>query len=287
MDPASSAAAPGPASAGGRAPSAGRRPVVSLSLACTAVVIVQRGLGVPLGAAAVVVRVVLRAVSRPSWRGLENLPDGGCVVAANHVSWLDPVTLADVLVASGPVPRILAKESLFRAPVLGLLLRLMRGVPVRRGTGDAARALEDAVAAVRGGDRIVIFPDGTLTKDPDGWPMVGKTGAARLALTTGAPVVPLAQWGPQQLLPRVGRPRPWPRPAMQVLVGPPVDLSAFAGRPLTQVVLRDATEVIVAAVADLLSELRGLPVPDRWDPRTQARRPAAVPAARPEVEDAP
>jgi len=252
------------------------------------VALVQRGLGLPLGTAAVVVRGVLRAVSRPSWRGLERLPDGGCVIAANHVSWLDPVTLADVLVAIGPVPRILAKESLFRVPVLGALLRVMRGVPVHRGGGDAGRALESAAAAVAAGDRVVIFTDGTLTKDPEGWPMVGKTGAARLALSTGAPVVPLAQWGPQQLLPRTGRPRPWPRPRMQVLVGDPVDLSAFRGRPLTQTVLREATEVVVDAVAQQLSELRGLPVPPRWDPRTQSRRPAEAPAAaRPEVEGTP
>ncbi|TNM68615.1 1-acyl-sn-glycerol-3-phosphate acyltransferase [Streptomyces sp. NP160] len=248
----------------------------------------QPGLGVPLGAAAVVVRGVLRTVSRHEWRGLENLPDGGCVVAANHVSWLDPVTLADVLVAAGPVPRILAKESLFRVPLLGAVLRVMRGVPVSRGTGDAAAALQHAVEAVRAGDRVVIFPDGTLTKDPDGWPMVGKTGAARLALTTGAPLVPLAQWGPQQLLPRTGRPRFWPRPTMRVLVGEPLDLSAYRGRPLTQALLREVTDLVVDAVAQLLSELRGEPVPPRWDPRTGSRRPAvggqAPPAARPEVE---
>ena len=65
--------------------------------------LVQRGLGLPLGTAAVVVRGVLRAVSRPSWRGLEHLPDGGCVIAANHVSWLDPVTLADVLADGQPL----------------------------------------------------------------------------------------------------------------------------------------------------------------------------------------
>lgn len=250
--------------------------------------LLQPGLGVPLGAAAVVVRGVLRTVSRHEWRGLENLPGGGCVIAANHVSWLDPVTLADVLVAAGPVPRILAKESLFRAPVLGGVLRVMRGVPVSRGTGDAAVALQHAVDAVRSGDRVVIFPDGTLTKDPDGWPMVGKTGAARLALTTGAPLVPLAQWGPQQLLPRKGRPRLFPRPTMRVLVGEPLDLSAYQGRPLTQALLREVTELVVDAIAELLSQLREEPVPPRWDPRTGSRRPAvAPPAARPEVEGAP
>lgn len=234
----------------------------------------QPGLGLPLGAAAIVVRSVLRTVSRPDWHGLENLPDGGCVIVANHVSWLDPVTLADVLVASGPVPRILAKESLFRVPVLGQLLRTMRGVPVSRGTGDAAAALQHAAEAVRGGDRVVIFPDGTLTKDPEGWPMVGKTGAARLALTTGAPLVPIAQWGPQQLLPRTGRPRLWPRPRMQVLVGPPVDLSAYQGQPITATVLREVTDLVVDAVVELLSQLRGEPAPARWDPRTGSRRPA-------------
>jgi 1-acyl-sn-glycerol-3-phosphate acyltransferase len=248
------------------------------------VVVLQRGLGAPVTAAAMVVRPPLRLLASHRWRGAENLPSGGCVVAANHVSWLDPVTLLDFLIATGPVPRVLAKQSLFETPVVGALLRSMHAVPVLRGSGDAARALRAAEDAVRAGDRVVIFPDGTLTKDPEGWPMVGKTGAARIALATGAPVVPVAQWGPHLLLPRTGLPHLLPRPRIDLLVGRPVDLSESTGRPLTATLLREVTGLVVGAVTGLLEELRGTPAPPPWDPRTGRRVPVAssAPVARPE-----
>jgi 1-acyl-sn-glycerol-3-phosphate acyltransferase len=242
------------------------------------VVVLQRRLGVGINAAAAVARPPLRLLGRARWRGAENLPDGGCVLVANHVSWLDPVTLADFLVATGPVPRILAKQSLFEVPLVGQLLRAMHAVPVLRGSSRAGHSLAAAEAAVRAGDRVLVYPDGTLTKDPLGWPMVGKTGAARVALATGAPVVPIAQWGAQQVLPRVGRPRLWPRPHFDVLVGKPVDLSAFTGEPLTSQVLRDATDVIVDAVTALLEELRGESAPPRWDLATNSRRSGQAPS---------
>jgi hypothetical protein len=91
----------------------------------------------------------------------------------------------------------------------------------------------------------------------------------------------VAQWGAQQLLPRTGRPRFWPRPHLDVLVGEPVDLSAFQGRPITQAVLREATAVVVDALVALLEEVRGESAPPRWDPRTHSRQ--ASPEARPEV----
>ena len=243
--------------------------------------VLQRGIGLTFNTAALVLRPPLRLLSSRRWRGAERLPrTGGFVVAANHVSWADPVTLADFLVAQGLRPRILAKQALFEVPVVKQVLRGIGAVPVLRGSADAGRALAAAQDAVRAGECVVIYPDGTLTKDPDGWPMVGKSGAARVALTTGVPVVPVATWGAHLLLPRTGRPRPWPRPRMEVLVGDPVDLSPWEGRPLTAEVLREATDAVVDAVAALLAELRGEPAPPRWDPRTGARR--ALPQSRDE-----
>lgn len=236
----------------------------------------QRGVGLAFAVAAAVVRPPLRLLSSRRWTGAERLPRGsGFVVAANHISHLDPVTLADFALAQGLRPSFLAKASLFRVPVVGTALRRTAQVPVLRGTADARVALAAGEQRVRDGGCVVVYPDGTITRDPELWPMLGKTGAARIALATGCPVVPVAQWGPQLLVPRHGRPRLRPRPCLQVLVGEPVDLSRFAGRPLDAGVLHEATAAIVDAVVALLEQLRDERAPARWDPVTGGRRAVA------------
>jgi len=88
--------------------------------------------------------------------------------------------------------------------------------------------------------------------------MVGKTGAARLALTTGAPVIPVAHWGAQVILPYGStKPHLFPRHLVQMLAGPPVDLSAYGGQPLGREVLRGATAAIMADITGLEAQLRG------------------------------
>jgi len=115
----------------------------------------------------------------------------------------------------------------------------------------------------------VFFPEGTLTRDPDGWPMVGKTGAARLALASRAPVVPIAQWGAEQLLAPYGKVfKPIPPKHVAVHAGPPVDLSDLYDRPLDTATLREATERIMAAITRQLEEIRGAQAPaERFDMR--------------------
>jgi 1-acyl-sn-glycerol-3-phosphate acyltransferase len=181
--------------------------------------------------AAAIVRPPLAAFTRQDWRGAEHLPaDGGFVVCSNHVSHLDPLTLAHFLYDHGCPPRFLGKEAVFRIPVLGRLIAATGQIPVYRETSEAGRALSAAVAAVERGECVVIYPEATLTRDPDLWPMVGKTGAARVALATGCPVVPVAQWGPQDVLAPYARwPHLLPRRPIHVLAGPPVDLSAYRG----------------------------------------------------------
>jgi len=118
-----------------------------------------------------------------------------------------------------------------------------------------------------------VFPEGTLTRDPDLWPMVGKTGAARLALSSGVPVIPVAQWGPQLILPQYSkRLHPFPRKKVSIHAGPPVDLSDLRGRPQDSAVLTEATERIMAAITALLEEIRGEKAPAvRYDMRKVAR----------------
>ncbi len=216
-------------------------------------------------------RPLLRALSKRDYQGLEHLPaTGGFVMAPNHVSYYDPMVIALFAYETGNPPFFLAKEALFRIPVAGRLIAAAGQIPVARGSGKAADAYHGGVEALREGKCLLVFPEGTLTRDPDLWPMLGKTGAARLALQTRCPVVPVAQWGAHEVLPTYGkRMRLWPRRTMHVRAGAPVDLSAFYDKPMTATLLREATEAIMAAITRELEVLRGEPAPEtRFDPRT-------------------
>lgn len=217
-----------------------------------------------------IVRTFLFATTRPDWHGAEHLPtEGGFIAVANHVTEVDPLTFAHYLWDHGHVPRILAKSSLFTVPVVGPALRATGQIPVHRETVAAGDSLRSAVEAVEQGECVAVFPEGTLTRDPDLWPMVGRTGVARLALTTRAPVVPVAQWGPQDLLARYGKLlKPFPRKKVTVVAGPPVDLSDLYGRPQDTATLREATERVMAAITALLEPIRGEQAPaERYDVR--------------------
>ena len=211
------------------------------------------------------------------WRrtgtGGEHLPPGGVVLAANHLSVLDPVVVAHhLLLDLDRAPRFLVKSELFRGR--GLVARVLCGagqIPVDRDTPDAAKALDAAVDALARGETVVIYPEGTVTRDPAHWPMAARTGVARLALESGAPVLPLAQWGAQDAW-GVAR-RPLPRRTASFRIGPPVDLSAYTGRPLTTEVLREATDAVMDALTEQVAVLRGEPAPlTRLDPRDASTR---------------
>ncbi|WP_182111552.1 MULTISPECIES: 1-acyl-sn-glycerol-3-phosphate acyltransferase [unclassified Actinotalea] len=210
-----------------------------------------------------VVRPPLLAMTVRDWRGTEHLrQEGGFIAAANHMSNIDPLTFAHFLYDNGIAPRILAKSSLFTVPVLGRLLNATRQIPVHRDTAAAGQSLSAAIEALAQGECVVVFPEGTLTREPDLWPMQGKTGIARLALTTRAPVVPVAQWGPQDLLGRYSAVlKPFPRKKVTMVAGPPVDLSDLYDRPQDAAVLREATERVMAAITGLLEEIRGEQAP--------------------------
>ncbi len=217
-----------------------------------------------------IVKPTLLAVTRREWIDGEKIPaTGGCVVVVNHVSHLDPMTLGLFLYDHGRLVRYLTKEALFRTPVLKYIVKDAKQIPVTRMTEDAASAFEAAVEAVKEGECIGIYPEGTITKDPDGWPMRGKTGAARIALATGCPVIPVGQWGVQDLLPAYSlRPHPFPRKTTAYKVGDPVDLADLMDQPITGEVLHQATDRIMAAITQLVEELRGEKAPAvRFDPK--------------------
>jgi 1-acyl-sn-glycerol-3-phosphate acyltransferase len=216
--------------------------------------------------AALLVKPPLLLCTRRDWRGQENVPPtGGVILAPNHISHADPLIFADyVIYGVHRVPRFMAKSSLFQGN--GIVARTMRGahqIPVYRRTADASLALRDAVTALQQGECVIIYPEGTVTRDPDKWPMQGKTGVARLALLSGAPVIPIGQWGPEKVLDSYRRRgiRLLPPTRIQVTAGAPVDLSAYRDRELTADVLRDATAEVMRAITRLVEELRGEPAP--------------------------
>jgi 1-acyl-sn-glycerol-3-phosphate acyltransferase len=218
-----------------------------------------------------IVKPTLLAVSRREWIDGEKIPaTGGCVVAVNHISHLDPMTLGYFLYDHGRLVRYLTKEALFRTPVLKYIVRDAGQIPVKRMTAGAASAFDAAVEAVHRGECVGVYPEGTITKDPEGWPMRGKTGAARIALATGCPVIPIGQWGAQDILPAYStRPHLFPRRTTSYKVGDPVDLSDLLDRPIDNEVLRVATDRIMAAITSLVEDLRGGRAPAvRFDPKT-------------------
>ncbi|WP_326564940.1 lysophospholipid acyltransferase family protein [Amycolatopsis rhabdoformis] len=204
--------------------------------------------------------------SRFRVRGSRHIPaSGGVLVASNHLSFADPTTLTAFCLAAGRVPRYLAKSSLWDLPVVGSVMRSGKHIPVYRGAATASDAYRDAVKSVAAGECVTIFPEATFSSDPAGWPMKGKTGAARIALETGVPVVPVANWGTHHLLP----PGAWlphgvPRKTVSLVAGPPVDLADLRDAELTREVLEEATARIMRAITELLADLRGEtpPVPD-------------------------
>jgi 1-acyl-sn-glycerol-3-phosphate acyltransferase len=144
---------------------------------------------------------------------------------------------------------------------------------VRRNTSDASLALQDAVAALQRGELVAIYPEGTVSRDPDKWPMAAKTGTARLALLSGAEVVPVAQWGAERILDsyREKGLHLLPRKTITVVAGPPVDLSPWRGKDLSVPVLRDATDAIMRDITALLEGIRGAQAPTQpfeWHARS-------------------
>jgi 1-acyl-sn-glycerol-3-phosphate acyltransferase len=218
-----------------------------------------------------VLKPLLILFTRKDWSGQEHIPaEGGVLLVANHISIVDPIGIARFVHDSGRRPRFLAKASLFAKPVIGWVLGGAGQIPVHRDSRDAAKAFSAAVEAVAAGESVIIYPEGTTTKDPRMWPMAARTGAARIALMTSVPVVPIAQWGAHELLPRGAKaPRLFPRKTLAVRVGPPVPLDDLRGVPMTGEVLREATERILGAITRELEVLRGEPAPvERYDPRS-------------------
>ncbi|APF39918.1 lysophospholipid acyltransferase family protein [Neomicrococcus aestuarii] len=220
------------------------------------------------GTLASIVRPAMAAIMAQKWTGFKDLPQGGFIACPNHTSEIDPLVVAVPLYVNGYLPRFLAKDSLFRVPVLGTFLRATGQIPVERTGLSANRSLKAARSVIDNSGAILIYTEGTLTRDPDLWPMRGKTGAARLALQTGAPVVPIVHWGTNEVMPRYAKKlNVFPRKTVRVHAGAPVDLSDLRDRPRTREILEEATSRITNALTRELAQLRGEEPPAvPWDP---------------------
>lgn len=209
----------------------------------------------------------LRAVSRQHVEGTENIPsEGGFIAVANHLTDLDSLTAMRAFVDADVPVYSLTKATLFKVPVLGAILRAGGQIPVQRGTRDAARSLEAARKVLAEGGAIMIFPEGTLSRDPLQWPMVAKTGAARLAMVSGAPVVPVGQWGAQDVLHTYGKVfHPFPRKEVRVKIGTPLDLSRFGSDTQDHEAVRQCTAAMMEAITHLVEDLRGEKAPRPYD----------------------
>jgi 1-acyl-sn-glycerol-3-phosphate acyltransferase len=207
------------------------------------------------------------------YRHGERIPASGPVLlVANHVSVLDPIACGRLVFDNGRTPRFLAKDSLFTGP-LGTLMRAAGQIPVARHSTHASGSVSAAQVELAAGNLIVIYPEGSVTRDPDWWPMQGRTGVARLALTTDAVVLPVAQWGPQRVHDyHTKKLHLRLRTPADYLVGEPIDLAELraevrAGRPLSADLLRSTTDLIMGRVRDLLGEIRGETPPSAFHPR--------------------
>ena len=244
----------------------------------------QQKRGWAFAACVAIVKPPLLALTKHRWIDGYKLPaSGGCVVVANHVSHLDPFTFAHFIYDHGRLPRYLAKNDVFDVPVGGRLVKNAGQIPVYRLTADAANAFSAAVEAVNQGECVVVYPEGTISRDPDLWPMTGRTGAARIALTTGCPVIPVAQWGANHILaPYAKKPKLFPRSTITMKAGDPVDLVDLSDQPLTPEVLQVATSRIMDAITTLLQDIRdGQPPEVRFDPRSVGVREIGNPNQEP------
>ena len=235
----------------------------------------ERKRGWAMTVAASILKPTLLSATSRTWIDGEKIPaTGGCIVAINHISHVDPLLSAHFVYDHGRLPRYLAKSGLFTNKYLGAFLTAAGQIPVERLSRNAIGAYAAAVQAIHDGECLIIYPEGTLTRDPDLWPMKGKTGAARIALATGCPVIPVGQWGAQEVLPPyTKRPHLVPRKTIVMKAGDPVPLDDLLALPQSAETIAAATDRIMAAITALVADIRGEDAPaQRFDPRTSGVR---------------
>lgn len=233
--------------------------------------------GTPLGSnvtfkvCASILIPLIKLITKRTWIGAENIPKSGRVlVANNHLSYFDVLNFAHFLYKNGRAPRFLGKVGIFKVPVLGRILLAAGQIPVERETPNASKAVDHAKALLEAGHLVGVYPEGTLSRDSQHWPMIAKTGLARLALITKTPVIPVAQWGSHILMPTYSKKiKFFPRTKITLKAGKPVDLAMWYGLEDDPQALTDATAKVMQEITTLLEEIRGEKRPEViFDPHT-------------------
>ncbi|MCP2300974.1 lysophospholipid acyltransferase family protein [Actinokineospora globicatena] len=224
----------------------------------------RRGRGFWFSLAIDLIWPLLAVLTRLRFRGGDKLPkSGGVLLASNHLSFADPVTVTAFALASGRIPRYLAKASLWRLPLVNRVLTGGGHIAVERNTAQARHAYLGAVQAVAKGECVMFFPEAGFSDDEDHWPSRKvKNGVARVALETGAPVIPVVNWGTHAFLPATAKfPKVFPRKTIDIVAGDPVDLSDLSGTD--RETIDEAMKRIMHAMTELLATLRAETPPTR------------------------
>jgi 1-acyl-sn-glycerol-3-phosphate acyltransferase len=228
-------------------------------------------------------------LGRRRFVGNQQLAAGGAaLLVANHISHIDPVFDTVFVRKAGRLPHVLAKSSLWKVPVLGTVLNRTQQIPVDRGGGAGGSALDAARTALQEGKVVVIYPEGTVSREPDHWPMRPRPGVAVLALSGDFPVIPVSRWGTQQVYTSYQpglKLKPFPRKDVIVVAGDPIDLTPWRGKPVDARAIRDVSYLIMNTIRDMLAEIRAeTPPAELFDPKKARSGPDAgsAPDGKPE-----
>ena len=213
---------------------------------------------------------ILRLIMNVKTIGQENVPKSGpYILVSNHMSMVDPLAVAySVYIHLKRAPHYMAKEGLFRVPIFGWLITKLGQIPVYRSGRSNEETLKAAKNFLDAGHTLQIFPEGTLTRDPNMWPMRGRSGAIRLAIETGVPVIPVAHWGDQKIMGNyesVLKPNPFQ--VVNVLIGKEIPLDKYRNIQLTPELLKEASNLVMTEITKLVAQLRQEEPPkELWDP---------------------
>lgn len=220
------------------------------------------------------VRGLSRSVFKEKFEGQEHIPvKGPALIVLNHISVLDPLATASFVWRAGRLPLFMIKDSVFKVPVIGKLFTKSRQIPVSRGSSAAQKSLDAAIAALRDGQVVAVYPEGTVTRDPDFWPMHAKTGVARIALAVPeAAVIPVAQWGAHRSFDyHTKKLRLFPRKQTHIRALPPMDISKYHGKTDNESA-RQLTDEMMRTLADEVGRMRGTQAPAELYRFTGAKR---------------